>query len=231
MPIDNAVSSDWNDPSARIKSLLPPQCSVSVATKRPGLPSDPRETVFVASASSKRRQEFITGRYAAHVALRNLGIRHPLVLMGQYREPLWPDGLTGSISHCDTLAVAVVAYKNSVKWLGIDLQSIGSVSRDLWTTIFTESEINFLNGIVDVNKRAILSTVFFSAKEAFFKLQFPATKIWIDFTEATVVCCEAEKTVTLRLKSSISMGEIPLCRIDGKFDHFNDFVVVAFCFI
>ena len=55
----------------------------------------------IARSAPKRQAEFLCGRIAAHEAMRRLGIeywRAPIGI-GRSREPLWPHGVAGSISH------------------------------------------------------------------------------------------------------------------------------------
>ncbi|MDN5619148.1 MULTISPECIES: 4'-phosphopantetheinyl transferase family protein [Psychrobacter] len=49
--------------------------------------------------STKRKLDFLTGRLAAKLALQSFGLTHFTVLKGKHGEPLWPNGITGSISH------------------------------------------------------------------------------------------------------------------------------------
>ncbi|MCO4206057.1 phosphopantetheinyl transferase, partial [Aeromonas taiwanensis] len=51
------------------------------------------------SAAPKRLGEFLAGRLAAREALRPFDLTEHPVAIGAAREPLWPAGLEGSISH------------------------------------------------------------------------------------------------------------------------------------
>jgi 4'-phosphopantetheinyl transferase EntD len=54
------------------------------------------------NVAPRRREEFLLGRCAARLALRKAGLRYDLpVLRGSRREPCWPDGFVGSITHCE----------------------------------------------------------------------------------------------------------------------------------
>lgn len=50
-------------------------------------------------AAPKRLGEFLAGRLAAREALRPFGLAGCSVAIGAAREPLWPEGVEGSISH------------------------------------------------------------------------------------------------------------------------------------
>lgn len=135
--------------------------------------------------SQKRLEDFSTGRYCAMKALDQLGMKDIVIPIGPNREPIWPEGVVGSISHCDTLAGAIVAKKSDHISLGIDIEEFGRVTPDLWDLVFTENEKNYLSGLSDEDKR-VQSTAIFSIKEAFYKFQHPLTKTFLDFLDVEV---------------------------------------------
>src|SRR5450631_452976 len=59
----------------------------------------PEEEALVSDASPSRRLEFLEGRACAHAALRRLGYDEAPILRGKARQPRWPSGFVGSISH------------------------------------------------------------------------------------------------------------------------------------
>ena len=136
--------------------------------------------------SPKRLADFSTGRYCAIKALEQLGIQDAIIPMGEDRAPIWPEGIVGSISHCDSLTGAIVATSSDHISLGLDIEEIGRVTPDLWDLVFTENEKNYLSGLSDENK-LVQSTAIFSIKEAFYKFQYPLTKTFLDFLDVEVV--------------------------------------------
>ena len=52
--------------------------------------------------SQKRLSDFATGRYCAMKALEQFGIQDAIIPIGEDRAPIWPEGIVGSISHCDS---------------------------------------------------------------------------------------------------------------------------------
>ncbi|EBA06348.1 4'-phosphopantetheinyl transferase superfamily protein [Sagittula stellata] len=123
------------------------------------------EAASVARAVPARRQEFAAGRLAARRALAGLrpDDRPTDLPAGPDRLPLWPAGLTGSISHAAGLAVAAVA-RSPVR-LGIDLEADKPLDPDLVPEICLPSEY----GTPAVRV--------FSAKEAVFKAEYPHTRV------------------------------------------------------
>jgi 4'-phosphopantetheinyl transferase EntD len=135
--------------------------------------------------SPKRMADFSTGRYCALKALEQLGIKDVNIPIGEDRAPIWPLGIVGSISHCDSLIGAIVAKSSDHISLGLDIEEIGRVTADLWDLVFTENEKNFLSGLSNEDQR-VKSTAIFSIKEAFYKFQHPLTKTFLDFLDVEV---------------------------------------------
>ena len=81
----------------------------------------PEEQACVVGAVSQRRAEFSTGRWCAREALRTLSLPLQAIPMGPLRGPVWPPGVSGSITHAGGICVAVVSRTVHHKGLGIDL--------------------------------------------------------------------------------------------------------------
>jgi len=155
--------------------------------------------------SPKRLTDFSTGRYCAMKALEQLGIKDAIIPIGDEREPIWPEGIVGSISHCDSLVGAIVAKKSEHISLGLDIEEIGRVTSDLWDLVFTKNEKNYLSGLSDEDM-LVQSTVIFSIKEAFYKFQHPITKTFLDFLDVEVVTPNLSKIKVL--SNNISLDSI-----------------------
>ena len=78
--------------------------------------------------SPKRLADFSTGRYCAMKALEQIGIQNVIIPIGKDREPIWPEGIVGSISHCESLTGAIVSRKADHISLGLDIL-IGTPNR------------------------------------------------------------------------------------------------------
>jgi 4'-phosphopantetheinyl transferase EntD len=143
------------------------------------------EAQYVARAVPKRVGEFAAGRACARRALARLAIADFPLRVGEHREPLWPEGITGSITHTAGFCGVVVARKTAVLALGIDAELASAVHPGLWRQIATPEELLWLAGLAK-SQADTLACVVFSAKEAFFKCQFPLTREWLNFTDVTV---------------------------------------------
>jgi len=143
------------------------------------------ETFDIGSARPERRAEFATGRALAREALAAIGHGATSIRRGATREPLWPEGVTGSISHSGDLCLAAAAFEASVRAIGIDVELNGGIEPGLWPSICSERELRRVERL-PVASRADEVARLFSAKEAAFKCQFPITRRWIEFSAVSV---------------------------------------------
>ena len=146
--------------------------------------------------SPKRLADFSTGRYCAMKALEQIGIQNVIIPIGKDREPIWPEGIVGSISHCESLTGAIVSRKADHISLGLDMEEIGRVTADLWPYVFTDKEIEYLNTL-PIDQQELICTSIFSLKEAFYKFQFPITNLFLDFLDVEVQIPELNRMVVL----------------------------------
>lgn len=130
----------------------------------------------------KRKAEHLAGRMAAFSALQEQGIRF-IPDIGDRRQPLWPDGWYGSISHCQHSAIAVISRQP----VGLDLEMIFTpqLCEELAAEILTAKEKTVLQGSDLAFELAL--TLAFSAKESLYKaLSFTASEL-PGFTSARVI--------------------------------------------
>jgi 4'-phosphopantetheinyl transferase EntD len=135
--------------------------------------------------ADKRIREFAAGRQCAREALRRLGYGPAPLLSLPDRRPDWPHGVTGSISHCVGLACAVVASTDHARSLGLDVELFDAVDEHLWPRILNTVEQGWLQSRPG-GERRVWATVIFSAKEAFYKCQYPVTAQRLGFQDAHV---------------------------------------------
>ena len=139
----------------------------------------------IAHCADKRIQDFARGRACAHRALGELGIREFSLLAGRKREPIWPQAITGSITHTTGFAAAVVAHRADIASIGIDCEVIDSVDEELWERICTPTEQARLARLPVVERRR-QAALTFAAKEAFYKCQFPLSHEWVGFEDVNI---------------------------------------------
>ncbi|GAB4214450.1 MAG: hypothetical protein OHK0013_39130 [Sandaracinaceae bacterium] len=143
------------------------------------------EHALVARSIDKRKREFATGRRLARAALAALGHGEAELLNGPDRAPRWPEGIHGSISHCDRRAVVAVTRAEHGT-VGVDVEHRDELKRELWKTVFLPREIADLEARFDATMRGRMALVLFSAKESLYKAQYPRTKTYMGFHELHV---------------------------------------------
>ena len=135
----------------------------------------------------KRQAEYLAGRFAASCALGDLGVMVNDIGIGTHRSPVWPNGISASITHTNDKAVCAAADNNDYQYLGIDLENILSKKSiiEIKNIIINNNENNML-------KKSDLSieeafTLIFSAKESLFKALYPSVGYYFDFTVVEVI--------------------------------------------
>ena len=142
------------------------------------------EATFCKEYSNERQIDFCRGRYCAHKSLDHFGMQIP-ILKHIEGYPVFPSEVVGSISHTQGFAGAIVALSSKYKAVGIDVEKTGRITKELWPSLFTHKEQQQLLA-VDRSRLNHWSTLFFSAKEAFFKMQFPHTGKGMEFNDLEV---------------------------------------------
>lgn len=150
----------------------------------PDLAPLPEEEPLIARSVDKRRNEFITVRHCARVALGELGLPPVPILKGEKGEPCWPDGVVGSLTHCTGYRGAVVGRTDAVRSVGIDAEPHDVLPDGVLNAITLEEERHEISALpAGLHWDRIL----FCAKEATYKAWFPLTKRWLGFEDAHVV--------------------------------------------
>lgn len=137
---------------------------------------------------NKRRAEFLAGRYAAGQALAALGLPNQFPSrLPDSRQPSWPQGFCGSISHSHGQAAAVVARSSDWLGLGLDLEMQISDARAqrLASTVLLPEEQARLTASAQSLASALLLA--FSAKESLFKALNPLCQTYFGFLDAQLI--------------------------------------------
>lgn len=157
---------------------------------RLSLPPDLQQAV------AKRRSEYLAGRLCATLALRACGSDEPVGRQG--RAPVWPEGLGGSISHSDTLAVAVVTRAHS--HIGVDCETVVTAQSAAQIAPLVLGDADRAAQPAGMAAPTYL-TVVFSAKEALYKALSQDLADIPDFHEAAVTAFGADR-LSLRFRGA-----------------------------
>jgi 4'-phosphopantetheinyl transferase EntD len=141
----------------------------------------------ILSSVVKRQAEYLAGRYCAQSALHHTMGENHTVTTGDKRQPIWPKGIVGAISHTHSSAVCIVSDSRNIKGLGVDQEFV------LTAKVITEISQQIVNNaeakLLDSSNIAydIAFTIAFSAKESFFKAMFPLFGDYFDFKAVTLI--------------------------------------------
>ncbi|MGX0878821.1 4'-phosphopantetheinyl transferase EntD [Roseovarius sp. MBR-154] len=166
--------------TAALRALLPPGTALGQAD--PAAPASglmPEEAEAMSRAIPARQMEFAAGRRAARAAMAALGLPPAPIPQGVDRAPLWPDGLTGTISHGAGACVALVARRSDIAGLGLDLEPATPLPEALTDTVCTPQER--ARHISPLAARLI-----FCAKEATYKAQYTQSGCLLEFHDLAV---------------------------------------------
>lgn len=175
----------------------------------------------VSRSVPRRRVQYLAGRICARQALRTLSAAEAdgQLLIGRDRRPLWPAGYTGSISHCESVAVALACSTTRARGVGVDIESLLSVEvwREISASVTHGADTTFLASAP--LEASVARTVLFSAKESFFKAAFGVVGRVFDF--------DAVSLIGLDIGSGIvrAMVNFDLCREIRRMDEIG----INFC--
>lgn len=210
-----------------IDAVLPADV-VSVETYGDADDLFPEEAALVARAVEKRRREFASARWCAHKALAELGCAAGPILAGAKHEPLWPEGVIGSLTHCDGYRAAAVARAGRLAAVGIDAEPHSTLPDGVLEVVARPEEIPALAELRSRHPATHWDKVMFSAKESVYKAWFPLARRWLDFQDATVRFEPAARTFVVELEQvGPEVGGVALTRMRGRFAVEGGFVVTA----
>ena len=146
----------------------------------------PQEAQAVARAVEKRRREFATVRWCARQALAQLGYPPAPVPPGERGCPVWPDGVVGSLTHCDGYRAAAVCRAASWHAIGIDAEPHDRLPAEVTGLVVRPEERDRLAELTAADASVCWDRLLFSAKEAVYKAWYPLARRWLDFQEASL---------------------------------------------
>ena len=205
-------------------ALLPLLFDQQVATCEVALSSRlgelyPEEAAAMRRARPRRLLEFRAGRHCARVALSRLGISPAPLLPAEDRLPRWPSGIVGSISHTGNVdngwCGAAVARSDDATSLGLDAELALPLEPELWTRVLRREEADFVSAS-GVSDRGLLAKLFFCAKEAAYKCQFPLSRRFLEFHDFSIQLDERAQ----RFSATFERDAPPFAvgsRLNGRF--------------
>ncbi|MFN7731050.1 MAG: 4'-phosphopantetheinyl transferase [Pirellula sp.] len=186
----------------------------------------PIEQSALGRAVEERTTEFQLGRFCARTALTQLEYDWLPIPVGPSREPIWPDGVAGSITHCNGYVAAAVARARAVYALGIDAELNLSLPEEVVASILTPEEIDAIDGLPSVGIH--WDRLIFSAKECVFKAWFPRQRSWLEFHECAIRVTPSSRSFEAHLLLAASQDAPDELRImHGKYIAEERFIATA----
>lgn len=176
----------------------------------------PEEEACIARVVAKRRREFTAGRLCARAALEHLGVPAGPLLPNSDRTPRWPEGIVGSISHCEGYCGAVVARRDRFAGLGLDVEGAAPLDAELVSRICRPSELERL-----ADRPPPLGTswgkLIFSAKESTYKCYYPLARTFLGFHDVEIGFAPEDARFTAILVNDTAPDAAGARRFHGRF--------------
>ncbi|WP_306323413.1 MULTISPECIES: 4'-phosphopantetheinyl transferase [unclassified Streptomyces] len=167
--------------------IVPP--GIAVAESFGDLPDArlfPAEEAGVRGALDGRRREYTTVRHLARIAMRELAVPPAAVPPGARREPLWPAGIVGSMTHCAGYRAAALGRADRHAAIGVDAEPHRPLPPGVLARIASRAEPPRLARLAERRPDVHWDCVLFSAKEAVYKAWFALTGSGLAAREADV---------------------------------------------
>ena len=163
-------------------------------------------------AVDKRQADYLAGRALVARGFDALDLPPHPVETGPDRAPIWPNGVTGSISHSRKTCACILSTDTTLH-LGIDVETNLTAKSDeaIRNVALSEHEQKLLNTAPDPRH---LSALMFCAKETLFKALYPTVQTFFGFDSAEVMHLPDDTHIQLRLTKTLH----PILPAETSFD-------------
>jgi enterobactin synthetase component D len=183
----------------------------------------------LARAVRKRQAEFLAGRFCAREALARCAPEHANapIPIGPQREPLWPPGIVGAITHAHGFASVAVARAGLARGVGLDAERImrDEQAEEVAGHIAAPNELAAIARATGWSN-AVALTAIFSAKETVFKCLSPQVGRYFDFRDAWVDAFERGH-FTVRLLTTLTPSLREGHALEGRYELGEGTIVTA----
>jgi 4'-phosphopantetheinyl transferase EntD len=188
----------------------------------------PEELALVSNCHEKRRREIVASRRCARNALAALGITGFPLLRGPDRAPIWPPTVVGAITHTDGCpngyCGVAVAKKDLTLGIGVDAEPAQPLARELWPQILDEHEQYDAQA---ASVPGIYAHLVFSAKETTYKLLYPFSGRFLDFSDIHIQVHDQQGIFFADLVGAIHDLRLPDQRLIGRYLVDDELIVTA----
>lgn len=196
----------YSSPAARPETLLVKAVfDLSRFDERLFVACDIPSPTHLNKAVRKRRAEYLASRMVVRNALSRMGIEAAILSNDADRAPVWPVGISGSLSHSHQSIAVLLSRRENRLLLGVDCETIlrAETAEQMQSVIVTPEEKQRLleSGL----PFATALTLAFSIKESLYKALFPLLRQAMDFRAAEITALfPATGQVQLRLTDSFA---------------------------
>jgi 4'-phosphopantetheinyl transferase EntD len=174
------------------------------------------EAEAVRNAVHGRRHEFALGRTCARRALAALGVGPVAIPVGLRRQPVWPAGFTGSITHCRGYCAAAVTRAGEAGSVGIDAEPDEPLPDGVCDLVLRPEERRVAS---ELGAGPAWDRLLFSIKEAVYKAWSTEADPWLDFPDVRVALDPASSA----FEAEVTRRGI----VTGRFTSHNGIVLCA----
>lgn len=212
-----------------IAHLLPSGVATAVAYGDPATPEIllPGEESRVRRAVPARRQEYATARGCARTALAGLGLPPVPLTAGPSGAPRWPEGVVGSITHCQGYRAAAVALTTGTAALGIDAEPHLPLPDGALKVIADDEERARLTALEGAHPHIRWDTLLFSAKEAVYKAWHPHFPRRLSFRDASLTFRKGPVATSGTFTAHLLVPDSPCHRLQGRWSVAGGLAVTA----
>ena len=171
----------------------------------------PEEREALGLVGEKRFRDYVLGRWCARRAIEQLGLQPGPILSGGRRQPLWPAGVVGSITHTTAYVAAAVASDQSRTSVGIDAEPDEPLPSGVLDRVARTEDLTWVNSGADLGV-GHPDRLLFCAKEAIYKAWFPVAGTWLGFGDARLSVDPARQTFQAEI-----LIDGPLATVEGRF--------------
>ena len=210
-----------------LRTIVPPDVvAVAAIGHEPAAALLDEEEVALGQVADVRRREYTIARHCARRALGILGVGPVPILSGPDREPLWPEHVVGSLTHCRGYCAAAVAPRGRIRSIGIDAEPNEALPHGILRMVAATEEWTRLERLP--RNGVAWDRLLFSAKESVYKAWFPLANTWLGFKDvAMTIDAEAATFVARLLVRGPDVEGHALAEIAGRFVIHQRFIITA----
>lgn len=165
------------------------------------------------TAVEKRQADFLAGRLITARAFEQLSLPATNISIGQNRNPIWPQGVVGSISHTkDMCGCLVSTHSNLLVGIDIEAKMKPQSLRAARAKALNQVERDLIDGQNHMDPDTLTALVF-SGKETLFKALHPIVQRFFGFDSAELSGSLDADAFKLRLTQDLH----PSLKADDQF--------------